>query len=126
MIGIGWPRHGSVLRSGNKTAPQSLQMQSLKCSPDLYKLDDQQPAPARAHDQQGEPHKWTRRRTDRAPIPQSPAKALLLRDHAAKLVLLIGLIAGVTLVSYVVRVARNSYPPVPPAWNGKRRPPART
>jgi hypothetical protein len=46
-------------------------------------------------------------RTDRAPIPQSPAKALLLRDYTANRVLLIGLIAGVTLVSYAARVARD-------------------
>ena len=40
---------------------------------------------------------------------QPPVKALLLRDYAANLVLLIGLIAAVTAASYVVRVARDSY-----------------
>ena len=40
---------------------------------------------------------------------QPPVKALLLRDYAANLALLIGLIAVVTAASYVVRVARDSY-----------------
>ena len=35
--------------------------------------------------------------------------ALLLRDYPANLVLLIGLIAGVTLVGYAARVARDFY-----------------
>ena len=38
---------------------------------------------------------------------QPPAKALLLQNYAANLTLLIGLIAGVTLVAYAVRVARD-------------------
>ena len=48
---------------------------------------------------------------------------MLLRDYAANLVLLIGLIAGVTLVSYVVRGARNSYhrSGLPGMENGGRR-----
>jgi hypothetical protein len=40
---------------------------------------------------------------------QPPVKALLLRDYAANLALLIGLIAVVTVASYVVGVARDSY-----------------
>ena len=40
---------------------------------------------------------------------QPPVKALLLRDYAANLTLLIGLIAVVAAASYVVRVARDSY-----------------
>jgi hypothetical protein len=40
---------------------------------------------------------------------QPPVKALLLRDYAANLALLIGLIAGVTAAGYAVRVARDSY-----------------
>ena len=38
---------------------------------------------------------------------QPPAKALLLQDYAVNLTLLVGLIAGVTLVGYAVRVARD-------------------
>ena len=38
---------------------------------------------------------------------QPPVKALLLRDYAANLTLLIGLIAGVTATSYAVRVFRD-------------------
>jgi hypothetical protein len=38
---------------------------------------------------------------------QPPVKALLLRDYAANLTLLIGLIAGVTAMSYAVRVFRD-------------------
>ena len=38
---------------------------------------------------------------------QPPAKALLLQNYAANLTLLLGLIAGVTLVAYAVRVARD-------------------
>ena len=38
---------------------------------------------------------------------QPPAKALLLQNYAANLALLLGLIAGVTLVAYAVRVARD-------------------
>jgi hypothetical protein len=38
---------------------------------------------------------------------QPPAKALLLQNYAANLTLLLGLIAGVTLVGYAVRVARD-------------------
>jgi hypothetical protein len=41
---------------------------------------------------------------------QPPAKALLLQDYAANLTLLVGLIAGVTLVGYAVRVARDRRP----------------
>ena len=41
---------------------------------------------------------------------QPPAKALLLQDYAANLTLLLGLIAGVTLVAYAVRVARDRRP----------------
>ena len=40
---------------------------------------------------------------------QPPVKALLLRDYAANLTLLIGLIAAVTAASYTVRVARDTY-----------------
>jgi hypothetical protein len=38
---------------------------------------------------------------------QPPAKALLLQNYAANVGLLLGLIAGVTLVAYAVRVARD-------------------
>ena len=38
---------------------------------------------------------------------QPPVKALLLRDYATNLALLVGLIAGVTAVSYAVRVFRD-------------------
>jgi hypothetical protein len=38
---------------------------------------------------------------------QPPVKALLLRDYAADLALLIGLIAVVTVLSYAVRLARD-------------------
>ena len=38
---------------------------------------------------------------------QPPAKALLLQNYAANLTLLLGLVAGVTLVVYAVRVARE-------------------
>jgi hypothetical protein len=38
---------------------------------------------------------------------QPPAKALLLQNYAANLTLLLGVIAGVTLVAYAVRVARD-------------------
>ncbi len=38
---------------------------------------------------------------------QPPVKALLLRDYATNLTLLIGLIAGVTAVSYAIRVFRD-------------------
>lgn len=38
---------------------------------------------------------------------QPPAKALLLQNYAANLTLLLGLIAGVTLIAYAVRVARD-------------------
>jgi hypothetical protein len=38
---------------------------------------------------------------------QPPAKALLLQNYVANLTLLLGLIAGVTLVAYAVRVARD-------------------
>jgi hypothetical protein len=38
---------------------------------------------------------------------QPPAKALLMQNYAANLTLLLGLIAGVTLVAYAVRVARD-------------------
>ncbi|HLL63520.1 MAG TPA: hypothetical protein VK401_10755 [Propionibacteriaceae bacterium] len=41
---------------------------------------------------------------------QPPAKALLLQNYAANLTLLLGLIAGVTLVAYAVRVARDRRP----------------
>ena len=37
---------------------------------------------------------------------QPPVKALLLRDYATNLTLLVGLIAGVTAVSYAIRVFR--------------------
>jgi len=40
---------------------------------------------------------------------QPPVKALLLRDYAANLALLIGLIALVTLLIYGVRVARDRH-----------------
>lgn len=38
---------------------------------------------------------------------QPAAKALLLQDYAANLTFLLGLVAGVTLVAYAVRVARD-------------------
>ena len=38
---------------------------------------------------------------------QPPAKALLLQNYATNLALLLGLVAGVTLVAYAVRVARD-------------------
>jgi hypothetical protein len=38
---------------------------------------------------------------------QPPAKALLLQNYAVNLMLLLGLIAGITLVAYAVRVARD-------------------
>ncbi|HZA05330.1 MAG TPA: hypothetical protein VE617_12245 [Propionibacteriaceae bacterium] len=38
---------------------------------------------------------------------QPPAKALLLQNYATNLTLLLGLVAGVTLVAYAVRVARD-------------------
>jgi hypothetical protein len=38
---------------------------------------------------------------------QPPVKALLLRDYATNLTLLVGLIAGVTAVSYAIRVFRG-------------------
>ena len=38
---------------------------------------------------------------------QPPAKALLLQNYAANLTLLLGLIAGGTLVAYAVRVGRD-------------------
>ena len=38
---------------------------------------------------------------------QPSAKALLLQNYAANLTVLLGLIAGVTLVAYAVRVARD-------------------
>ena len=38
---------------------------------------------------------------------QPAAKALLLQDYAANLTLLVGLVAGVTLAAYAVRVARD-------------------
>jgi hypothetical protein len=38
---------------------------------------------------------------------QPPVKALLLRDYATNLTLLVGLIAGVTAVSYAIRVFRD-------------------
>ena len=41
---------------------------------------------------------------------QPPAKALLLQNYAANLTLLLGLIAGVTLIAYAVRVARDRRP----------------
>jgi uncharacterized membrane protein len=41
---------------------------------------------------------------------QPPAKALLLQNYAANLTLLLGLVAGVTLVAYAVRVARERRP----------------
>jgi hypothetical protein len=41
---------------------------------------------------------------------QPPAKALLLQNYGANLTLLLGLIAGVTLVAYAVRVARDRRP----------------
>ena len=40
---------------------------------------------------------------------QPPVKALLLRDYAANLGLLIGLIAAVTVLSYAVRVVRDRH-----------------
>jgi len=42
---------------------------------------------------------------------QPAAKALLLQDYAANLTLLVGLVAGVTLVAYAVRVARDRLSP---------------
>jgi hypothetical protein len=42
---------------------------------------------------------------------QPPAKALLLQNYAANLTLLLGLVAGVTLVAYAVRVARDRRAP---------------
>ena len=42
---------------------------------------------------------------------QPPAKALLLQNYTANLALLLGLVAGVTLVAYAVRVARNGSKP---------------
>ena len=41
---------------------------------------------------------------------QPPAKALLLQNYGANLTLLLGLIAGVTLIAYAVRVARDRRP----------------
>jgi uncharacterized membrane protein len=38
---------------------------------------------------------------------QPPAKALLLQNYATNLTVLLGLIAGVTLVAYALRVARD-------------------
>ena len=38
---------------------------------------------------------------------QPPAKALLLRNYAANLALLIGLIAAVTVLSYAARAVRD-------------------
>lgn len=38
---------------------------------------------------------------------QPPAKALLLQNYSASLLLLLGIIAGVTLVAYAVRVASD-------------------
>ena len=42
---------------------------------------------------------------------QPPAKALLLQNYPANLTLLLGLIAGVSLVGYAVRVARGQVRP---------------
>jgi hypothetical protein len=44
---------------------------------------------------------------------QPPAKALLLQNYGANLTLLLALIAGVTLVAYAVRVARDRTQPAP-------------
>ena len=41
---------------------------------------------------------------------QPPAKALLLQNYGGNLLLLLGIIAGVTLVAYAVRVARDAQP----------------
>jgi hypothetical protein len=41
---------------------------------------------------------------------QPPVKALLLRDYATNLALLIGLIAALTAVAYAVRVRRDRHP----------------
>ena len=41
---------------------------------------------------------------------QPPTKALLLQNYGANLALLLGLIGGVTLVAYAVRVARDRRP----------------
>lgn len=38
---------------------------------------------------------------------QPPAKALLLQNYGGNLLLLLGIIAGVTLIAYAVRVARD-------------------
>ena len=42
---------------------------------------------------------------------QPPAKALLLQNYGGNLLLLLGIIAGVTLVAYAVRVARDRTQP---------------
>jgi hypothetical protein len=39
---------------------------------------------------------------------QPAAKALLLRNYAANLILIIGIIAAITLILYLVRVARDA------------------
>jgi hypothetical protein len=45
---------------------------------------------------------------------QPVAKAILLRDYAANLTLLLGMTAAVALVLYALRVLRNSRPAGPP------------
>jgi hypothetical protein len=45
---------------------------------------------------------------------QPPAKALLLQNYGGNLLLLLSLIAGVTLVAYAVRVARDRRRPEEP------------
>jgi hypothetical protein len=42
---------------------------------------------------------------------QPPVKALLLQDYGGNLLLLLGIIAGVTLIAYAVRVARDRTSP---------------
>jgi hypothetical protein len=50
---------------------------------------------------------------------QPPQKTLLIQNYAANLALLLGIIAGVTVAAYAVRVARDksgpASPPPPPA-----------
>jgi hypothetical protein len=49
---------------------------------------------------------------------QPPSKALLLQNFAANLGLLLGIIAGLCLVGYAIRVARDRNPPPPSHGNG--------
>ena len=51
---------------------------------------------------------------------QPPAKALLLTDYGAAWLLLLGLVAGVTLTAYAVRVTRDRSPRTPAPAPGSR------